>query len=75
MNKPEELPSSTLTPIEAHTILQQEAQELFEVFVKDKGLILHIYAVGPKSGTPVPVSDYLPVGWDSLFIRATKTND
>lgn len=64
--------AETLTTTAPTDEAQPMPQELFDAFLKDNGLTLHVYVLAPKSGTPVPVFDYLPTGWDTLFFRATK---
>lgn len=66
--------NGTAPPVEKESEKSVTPQELFETFVKDNGLALHVYTVAPKSGTPVPVFDYLPQGWNSLKIIATKSS-
>ena len=50
------------------------AQEQYDAFVKDNNLALQVYVIAPKTGAPVPIVEFLPAGWVTLFIKADYGN-
>lgn len=50
-------------------LTDQAAQALFKRFLEENGLAFEAFVITPRTGTLVPVAEFLPPGWEMVAVK------